>query len=341
MSLQDLQQALTFVRGVSRGVRRGEVFPAAGRIPPQPAPGGSRTLAGPAESPGGRGWNELGAWETTEHTVPVFGLTERLRVLHLSDVHLRGPERWVDELSRLLSTAEPDLLVITGDVVTREFNRAVTDRFLAALPRARLGNYAVIGNWEYWGLNTDTRSPHDPGYSGNQADEKRLRREQWEAVLATHAIPLLHNRSVRVGPIRLAGTDDALAGSPDVAAAYSALDGTPTLTLTHSPVLFDELVHPDVFAVLAGHTHAGQVRIPLTGPFFLPKGSGAYPWGWYSAPSTPSAPDGGTGRTTWLFVHRGIGWSVAPVRWRAPPEIAWIVLEPAAGPVARGTTAGY
>lgn len=327
MSLQDLQQALKFVRGVSRGVRRGEVFPAAGRVPPQPAPGGSRTVATTAEASAGRRWNELGAWETTEHTVPVPGLTERLRVLHLSDVHLRGPEAWVGQLNAQLAGLAPDLLVITGDVVTRGFDRAVTDGFLAALPRARLGNYAVIGNWEYWGLNTDTRSPHDPAYSGNQADQKRLRREQWEAVLAGHSIPLLHNRSVRVGPIRLAGTDDALAGSPDVAAAYADLDGTPTLTLTHSPVLFEELVHPDVFAVLAGHTHAGQVRIPLTGPFFLPKGSGAYPWGWYSAESA-RASEGGEAVRTWLFVHRGIGWSVAPVRWRAPPEIAWIVLEP-------------
>ncbi len=316
MSLQDLQQAYKFARGVSRGVRRGEVFPAAGRVPPAPAPGGSRVLR-----PARHGWNELGGWETTEHVVPVRGLTEPLRILHLSDVHLRGPEPWVDdllaELSSIAAENPPDLVVLTGDVVTRGFQIEVAHRFLAGLPPGRLGTYAIIGNWEYWGLTPDPRSPHDPGYLGNQQDQKQKRRTEWQAVLSAHGIPLLHNRSLRVGPIRLAGTDDCLAGDPDVAAAYAELDGTPTLTLTHSPALFPELGHPDVFAVLAGHTHAGQVRFPFAGPFFLPKGSGAFPWGWYRHP-----------RGTWLFVHRGIGWSVAPIRWRAPPEIALVVLRP-------------
>lgn len=269
-----------------------------------------------------RGWNELGGWEVTEHRVPVRGLAERLRVLHVSDVHLRGPEPWVADLSAAIARCAvepPDLVALTGDVVTRGFQPAVAHQFLAALPAARLGTFAVIGNWEYWGLSTDPRSPNDPLYTGNALDQKALRRAEWTAVLDAHGIPLLHNRSVVAGPIRVAGTDDALAGNPDVGLAYAELDGRPTLTLTHSPALFDELVHPDVFAVLAGHTHGGQVNLPGLGPVFLPRGSGAYPWGWYER--------GGTR----LFVHRGIGWSVAPVRWRAPPEIAWIVLEPAPG----------
>ncbi len=316
MTQHDLRQALTFARGLTRGVRRGDIFPGAGRVAPQPAPGGSKVLT---RAP--RGWNELGGWEVTEHVLPVRGLTERLRVLHVSDVHLRGPEPWVPALSAAIAASggdsPADLVVLTGDVITRGFHAEVAHRFLGALPPARLGTWAVIGNWEYWGLSSDTRSPHDPLYTGSQPGQRAQQRADWSAVLDAHGIPLLHNRSVRVGPIRIAGTDDALAGEPDVPAAYAELDGTPTLTLTHSPALFDALAHPDVFAVLAGHTHAGQIRLPVLGPFFLPKGSGPYPWGWY-----------GGAHGTRLFVHRGIGWSVAPVRWRAPPEIAWIVLEP-------------
>jgi hypothetical protein len=317
VKLQDWQQAFKFVRGIARGVRRGQVFPAPGRVGVQAAPGGSRIVQ--TATPGG--WNELGRWEITEHTIPVRGLSAALRVLHLSDVHLRRDEPWVNQLSgeilQMCAATPPDVIVLTGDVLARGFDMAVVHRFLGALPTARYGTYAVIGNWEYWALTPDGRSPHDPGYLGNESDQKAKRREEWTAVLAEHGIPLLNNRSVRVGPIRVAGTDDILAGDPDIAAAYAELDGTPTLTLTHSPAMFDDLSHPDVFAVLAGHTHAGQVRLPVVGPFFLPKGSGDYPWGWYQGL------DG-----AWLFVHRGIGWSVAPVRWRAAPEIAWIMVKP-------------
>jgi predicted MPP superfamily phosphohydrolase len=69
--------------------------------------------------------------------------------------------------------------------------------------------------------------------------------------------------------------------------------------------------------VLAGHTHGGQVVLPGLGSFFLPRGSGAYPRGWYTL--------GGSH----LFVSRGLGWSVAPLRVRCPPEIALVRLEPA------------
>lgn len=314
---RDWYQTYTFLRGIARGVRRGVVFPAPGRVPVQGAPGGSRVVG--ARTPG---WNELGRWETTEHVLPVRGLSAPMRILHLSDVHLRVDEPWVGGLLAALAEAcaasPPDAVVITGDVVARGVDLDVVHRFLAGLPAARFGTYAVIGNWEYWGLTPDPRSPHDPGYLGNAPEQKVRCRAAWAEVLAAHGVAFLDNRSVRVGPIRVAGTDDALAGDPDIAAAYAELDGTPTLTLTHSPSLFDALAHPDVFGVLAGHTHAGQVRIPVLGPFFLPKGSGDYPWGWYRGA------DG-----AWLFVHRGIGWSVAPVRWRAPPEIAWILLEPA------------
>ena len=99
---------------------------------------------------------------------------------------------------------------------------------------------------------------------------------------------------------------------------YSTLEtDVPALLLTHSPGIFPMLARPPVRVVLAGHTHGGQVRIPLLGPFFLPRGSGAYPWGWYEMEGVH------------LFVSRGIGWSVAPLRWRCPPEIARIRMVPA------------
>lgn len=282
-----------YLRGVSRAVRRGVMFPEAGRRAAAPAPGGTtssriRRLR----------LNERWDFQTTVHRVPVVGLTEPIRILHLSDVHLRGPEPWVDTLCGLLRASErvPDLIALTGDIVTRGWAVEVAHQLLDALPPARLGTWAVIGNWEVWG-----GAPKDP----------------WGALLAEHDIRLLVDESVDLGPLTLIGTDDALSGSPDIEAAYRGVHpDKPALVLTHSPGIFPQLARGPARVVLAGHTHAGQVRIPGLGPFFLPRGSGAYPHGWY--------PHG----DAWLFVHRGVGWSVAPWRWRAPPEIAWIDMVP-------------
>jgi hypothetical protein len=181
--------------------------------------------------------------------------------------------------------------------VTRGWTDAAVDRFLGAVPAAPLGRWAVMGNWEYWG-----GAP----------------RGVWEPVLTRHGIELLHDRVVSVGDIELMGTDDLLAGDPDLDAIFATVRrDRPAVLLTHSPGIFPRLAKPPVNVVLAGHTHGGQVRIPFLGPFFLPRGSGAYPWGWYEM-------DG-----TWMFVSRGLGWSVAPVRWRALPEIARVRLVPA------------
>lgn len=279
------------VRGVSRGVRRGDTFPAAGRVPPRPAPGGSRGEG--ARLP----WrNELDAFEETEHVVPVRGLGAPLTVLHLTDVHLRGPGAWADAVCAAVARQAADLVVLTGDVVTRGWERPVVDRFLAALPRAPLGRYAVIGNWEVWG-----GLPH----------------AAWAELLAGHGIPLLNDRSVDLGPLTLVGTDDLLAGRPDLDAAFAEVaPDKPAVVLTHSPAIFPRLVREPVRLVLAGHTHAGQVRLPGVGPFFLPRGSGPYPWAWYEEQGTH------------LFVSRGLGWSVAPLRWRCRPEIARLRLVP-------------
>jgi predicted MPP superfamily phosphohydrolase len=285
-----LLKAFRYVRGVSRGVRRGDTFPPAGRVAPRPAPGGTTSR------PAARALNELDAVVVTEHVVPVPGLARAITVMQLSDVHLRAFDARAERLCALVSGMRPDLVALTGDIVTRGYTTDAVDRFLAAVPEAPLGRWSVMGNWEYWG-----GAPRDV----------------WEGFVARHGIALLHDRSVDVGPLRLVGTDDALAGDPDLDAAFAEVrDDKPVLALTHSPAIFPRLARAPVRVVLAGHTHGGQVRIPLLGPFFLPRGSGPYPWGWYEQ-------DG-----VWMFVSRGLGWSVAPLRWRAPPEIAMVTLVP-------------
>jgi predicted MPP superfamily phosphohydrolase len=248
---------------------------------------------------------EMARVEHSVHALPMAGLTTRLTVLQVSDVHLRADATWAEHTSRAIaqaaSDAPPDVLVLTGDVITRGWDEAMTRRWMDALPRPRLGTYAVMGNWEHWGGAPPAR---------------------WEPLCADHGVRLLRDVNLPLGPVTLVGTEDLLAGPAEPDRAF---DGMPTerpaLVLSHSPAIFPAMVthlrRLPSSLTLSGHTHGGQVRLPFVGPFFLPRGSGAYPWGWYR--------DG----AHHLFVHRGMGWSVAPVRWRALPEVATLHLLPA------------
>jgi len=239
---------------------------------------------------------EVGWFEEVDHTLPLTTLAEPIELLHLTDVHLRGPGPWLDTLcAHLRELAPPDITVITGDLVTRGWSPATVEAFLSALPAARLGTVAILGNWEHWS-----------GATGSG----------WQSLLAAHGVQLLVNEAVDLGPLRLFGSDDLLAGTADLTPLV-ALHPRPTVVLTHSPAHFPAVARPEVALVLAGHTHAGQMRVPLLGVPWVPKGSDAFIGGWYRQ------------GPTWLHVSPGLGWSIAPVRLWCPPELSRIRLMPA------------
>lgn len=296
MKAARLKEAWTYARGVSRGVARGHIFPPEGRDVPAKAPGGSEDPP-LALGPLARLRQEGGLFTAPVHRVPVPGLTRPVEILQLTDVHLRRADAWVEALAEALAGLKPDLLCLTGDVVAREWRPEAVRRFLAALPAAPLGRYAVMGNWEYWA---------------------KARPELWRPLLAEHGVSLLLEEWVDLGPLVLAGTDDALAGQPDPARTVDAVPtDRPTVVMTHSPSLFPALARPWVRLVLSGHSHAGQVRLPVLGSLWVPRGTGPYVSGWYQKEST------------WLYVSRGVGWSIAPVRMWCPPELVRIQLVPA------------
>ncbi|MEL6349510.1 MAG: metallophosphoesterase, partial [Myxococcota bacterium] len=139
----------------------------------------------------------------------------------------------------------------------------------------------------------------------------------WAEILAPFGVQLLRESWVDLGPIILAGTDDMWAGETDPEALLGTIPpDRAVLMLTHSPNLFPALVDPRVKLVLAGHTHGGQMRLPAIGAFWTPRGTGPYIGGWYQEDHTH------------LFVSRGLGWSVAPLRLFCSPELALIHLTP-------------
>jgi predicted MPP superfamily phosphohydrolase len=112
----------------------------------------------------------------------------------------------------------------------------------------------------------------------------------------------------------LVGFDDSFAGAPNV---ERALGGIPSdayrLALYHSPAFFDRIAGECDLA-LAGHSHGGQIRLPVFGPVWLPPETGDYLEGWFEK------------RGSRMYVSRGIGTSILAARFLCRPEIAFITV---------------
>jgi uncharacterized protein len=244
--------------------------------------------------------------EVTRHEIRFTTLPSEfdgLVVAHLSDLHIARygwPERRV---LKLLTDASPGLIAITGDFSVKGRDPTAIQRFLKELQvlHTPFGVWAVPGN-------------HDHTGSLGQTDEA-MRRFFTEAGVA-----LLINEGGRIGrgldTLSVIGVDDPYSGHDNLPAALKGMFRTPfALLLTHSPEIFmkADLAHFDL--VLAGHTHGGQVRLPWMEALWLPEGSEAYQAGWFS------------GIHAKMYVTRGIGTSVLPIRFLCRPEIALITLK--------------
>jgi predicted MPP superfamily phosphohydrolase len=226
-----------------------------------------------------------------------------LVVAHLSDLHISNYGFRERRVVKLLADANPGLIAITGDVSVKGRDPAPIQRFLKELQSLHItfGVWAVPGNHEHTG-------------SPAQTDEA-LRRFFTEAGIA-----LLINEGGRIGrgldTLSLIGVDDPYSGHDKLGAALKGMQRTPfAVLLSHSPEIFmkADLAHFDL--VLAGHTHGGQVRLPWIGALWVPDGSEAYEAGWFS------------GLNAKMYVTRGIGTSILPIRFLCRPEIALITLK--------------
>jgi uncharacterized protein len=222
-----------------------------------------------------------------------------LRLVLLSDIHVGGPDMPPERVRRIVGQVNrlaPDVVLIAGDFVTDK--RLATQHYshdeavapLAAL-RPRLATVAVLGNHDHW------------------RDAAAARR-----ALARAGIRVLDNRALQVGPVAVGGLDDDFTGRADLPATLAALRKLkgPKLLLSHSPDPFADPA-PDVFLMLAGHTHCGQVSLPLIGPLSTMSRYGRR----YACGLVREG-----GRT--LIVTAGLGTSGIPLRLGAVPDM-WLV----------------
>jgi predicted MPP superfamily phosphohydrolase len=245
-------------------------------------------------------WVEPRGVRIEELVLPTGQTGRPVRLVQISDLHLDEFGGYFRKITELVTGLNPDLIVLTGDYLEEERNiRAVLD-FLLRL-KAPHGVYAVQGNWEYWSrLEGENLRRHFHG-----AGARLLINERADLEIAGQKLSLLG--------LDYPSSSDQL-GSLQAHADPARFN----LLLSHVPAFAHENLGQHIGLILSGHTHGGQVRLPLLPPLYLPRFSGRFVSGLYRVGP----------HNTPLYVNRGIGTSVLPVRLACRPEITLITLEP-------------
>ena len=237
----------------------------------------------------------------------------KLTITVIADLHAGGPDMPLPNVQRIVDTAnalKSDVIVMLGDYIARyrfAVERIPDPVWAAELARlqAPLGVWAILGNHDWWYDLAGVRN-----------------------ALAEVRIPLLENQAVLLGPegerVWVAGIGDQIAyrighgrfrGVDDLPGTLAQVTtDDPVILLVHEPDIFPR-VPSRVALTFAGHTHGGQIRVPLIWPAFVPSKYGKrYAYGHVVE------------HDRHLIVSGGLGTSIIPARLGVPPEIVHVVL---------------
>jgi len=239
-------------------------------------------------------WSEVNIPAVRNVDIQIDGFPEELKVVHISDAHGKGiPEQ--GRLFRAIRAFAPDVVVLTGDMIdkaTADFNPPVEAvRSLSAVAPTLF----IPGNHE-------------------RANPKG---EQFISSVRNAGASVLLNSARMIKNISICGVDDMNNSLDDIPRAV-AVNGECDILLSHSPAINESVKNFDIPLVLSGHTHGGQVRLPLIGALLLPD---------RNIPRhlvAGLAKDG----SAQYYISVGLGTSVAPLRFMARSEISLITVHP-------------
>ncbi|MFJ7936269.1 metallophosphoesterase [Sporosarcina sp. NPDC096371] len=224
---------------------------------------------------------------------------ESIRVVQFSDTHL-GPDYSLQQLEKLverINELEPDIISFTGDLIdvpSAFEGRSEISGILGKLT-SKYGKYAIWGN-------------HDYGGSGVRF---------YEDIMIKSGFTLLRNQNSVIEldsgqKITMIGLDDAMLGHPDIEKSIAGVGSQGAkLLLLHEPDLVDKIEADHFDLALAGHSHGGQVVVPLLGPLVTPPMAKIYTKGMYQLTTDTS-----------LYVNSGIGTTKIAIRFWNPPELS-------------------
>ena len=252
--------------------------------------------------------------EITTHTVSLAHLHDAFRgfrIVQISDLHLDEYTEpfFLERIVRHVNSLSPDLVLLTGDFVTRgaftfvDINHAVNRCAEICSQIACPERFAVLGN-------------HDVQVGSALVID----------ALNANRIPVLVNQHIPIerngGRLWICGVDDPFVSIPHLDLAIPPTPDGPVILMAHEPDYADKVIHHPrgglVDLMLSGHTHGGQIQAPFLGPLVLPPGGKNYAEGFFTLQQMQ------------LYVNRGIGTVGLPFRLNCPPEITVFTLQPSA-----------
>lgn len=218
------------------------------------------------------------------------------RIVHLSDVH-HSPFTSLEHIARAVdisNSLKPDMFVLTGDFVSHETEYIQPVAEVLGTLESEFGSFACLGNHDHW---TDA-----------ELVTKHLREAN---------IKVLINEGFRFAArdssFWLCGVDDYMVGETDLHAALrGSFPDEMKLLLAHNPKTLYRAARAGIDLMLSGHTHGGQIKFRDDEKRILPNrkfASGLY-----------------RRKDTQVYITRGIGTVVVPMRYHCPPEISLIEL---------------
>ncbi len=230
---------------------------------------------------------------------------EGTKIVHLTDFHSKNFGEREKKVLEILDDINPDFVFITGDFIDhktkdidscQEFWRELGNKYQGKI-------FGVLGNHEYW--NNDAGS------------------EFLKSLLNESGVVVLDNKNEKIFQgdeyIYLIGVGDPHTGNDNLEKAVTGVEkDIPKILLAHSPDIVnnsEDIEKEKVDLILVGHTHGGQVKIPFLRPFWTPtENRGKYASGLFEI------------NDTYLYVNRGIGTTVLPIRFNCSLEVTMIEL---------------
>lgn len=197
-------------------------------------------------------------------------IMEPLLVAHISDLHFRKGDDWKLKAIEEISSYEPDFIFITGDFIDHENGLRLCRKALSSL-KATYGVYGVFGGHDYYqqSIGSVLRGylPKRNGQIFHKAHDVEAMRD----IFMQEGLEILRNESrqvmTRAGLVSIIGLDETFYGYADIDKAFEAVPQEAfKILLVHCPIGIDGFLAKKPHLCLAGHTHGGQVRVPLLGP---------------------------------------------------------------------------